>query len=125
MTTKLISLGITAFSSAALILGAPTALAKNHNDDNGNSNAGNKVTICHATGSATNPYVMITPNVNGIISGHGAHQDQRDIIPPFDYNSHGTTMHFAGQNWDLNGQAILANGCKITGGQGGGEGGTP
>jgi hypothetical protein len=37
-----------------------------------------KVTICHATGSAKNPYVMITISVNGL-SGHGKHA--RDIIP--------------------------------------------
>ncbi|HEX4733333.1 MAG TPA: hypothetical protein VH247_02880 [Thermoleophilaceae bacterium] len=39
-----------------------------------------KITICHATGSATNPYVEITISVNGL-NGHGDHQDDRDIIP--------------------------------------------
>lgn len=90
---------------------------------NGNSNAGNKVTICHATGSATNPYVVITPNANGVINGHSGsgHQGGRDIIPPFSYNDHGTTKQYPGQNWDATGQAIYNNGCKVpAGGRGGG-----
>lgn len=37
-----------------------------------------KITICHATGSETNPYVQITVNVNGL-NGHGGHAG--DIIP--------------------------------------------
>ena len=37
-----------------------------------------KVTICHATGSATNPYVTITIDANGL-HGHGDHEG--DIIP--------------------------------------------
>lgn len=37
-----------------------------------------KVTICHATGSAKNPYVEITIDVNGL-SGHDTHAN--DIIP--------------------------------------------
>jgi hypothetical protein len=37
-----------------------------------------KITICHATGSAKNPYVMITISVNGL-NGHDKHP--RDIIP--------------------------------------------
>jgi hypothetical protein len=36
------------------------------------------ITICHATGSAKNPYVMITVSVNGL-NGHGKHSG--DIIP--------------------------------------------
>ncbi len=37
-----------------------------------------KITICHATHSASNPYVEITVSVNGL-NGHGEHPD--DIIP--------------------------------------------
>lgn len=37
-----------------------------------------KITICHATGSATNPYVKITVSVNGL-NGHDKHP--KDIIP--------------------------------------------
>jgi hypothetical protein len=101
--------------AAVLAIGPTVAIAKT---DNGNSNAGNKITICHATGSQTNPFVRITPNANGVVNGHIGHQDARDIIPPFSYNDHGTTKQFAGQNWDANGQAIFNNGCKVTEGGG-------
>jgi hypothetical protein len=37
-----------------------------------------KITICHATGSKKNPFVMITISVNGL-NGHDKHP--RDIIP--------------------------------------------
>ena len=37
-----------------------------------------KITICHATSSQTNPYNEITVSVNGL-NGHGGHAD--DIIP--------------------------------------------
>ena len=40
--------------------------------------SGDKITICHATGSKTNPYVEITVSVNGL-NGHDKHQG--DIIP--------------------------------------------
>ncbi len=39
-----------------------------------------KVTICHATGSATKPYVQITVNANAV-PAHETHQDREDIIP--------------------------------------------
>jgi len=37
-----------------------------------------KITICHATGSETNPYVEITVSINGL-NGHDKHEG--DIIP--------------------------------------------
>jgi hypothetical protein len=49
--------------------GCPDALAV---VDNG------KITICHVTGSETNPYNEITISVNGL-NGHGAHDG--DLIP--------------------------------------------
>lgn len=64
-----------------------------------------KVTLCHATGSSTNPYVMITVDYHALKNGHTA--EKGDIIPP-------TTIHgvtYSG-NWDANGQAIFNNGCK-------------
>jgi hypothetical protein len=37
-----------------------------------------RITICHATGSETNPYNEIIVSVNGL-NGHGTHED--DLIP--------------------------------------------
>lgn len=41
---------------------------------------GEKVTICHATGSATNPYVIITIDESAL-PAHRDHQQGEDIIP--------------------------------------------
>jgi uncharacterized repeat protein (TIGR01451 family) len=92
--------------------------------DNGNSN--DKQTICHATASDTNPYVINTPDKNGDVDGHAGHTGPiwnptlkadhdwwGDIIPPFDYNDHGTAAHFGGLNWTATGQAWFANGCRV------------
>ena len=78
-------------------------------------------TICHATGSPTNPYVMISPSVAGIVNGHLKHQDHRDVVPPFTFR--GQTYS---QNWTAAGQAFLTGGCagSYTPGQGTGTGGT-
>lgn len=114
-----IKLGI--ISSLAVVgLAAAPALAVPETD-NGSENPHNKVTICHATGSQSNPYVVNTPNANGDVSGHAgnSHQDGRDIIPPFEYNDGGETKMFPGQNWDAEHQAIYNNDCQA-GGQGGG-----
>jgi hypothetical protein len=50
-------------------------------ESNGNGPA-EKITICHATHSETNPYVVITISSNGL-HGHGrpGHQDDEDVIP--------------------------------------------
>ena len=40
-----------------------------------------KVTICHATGSETNPYVEITVAKPAAENGHARHHDGADIIP--------------------------------------------
>jgi len=77
-----------------------------------------KVTICHATGSTTNPFVSITVDVASILNGHG-HSGHDDIIPAFSYTDHhGVTHSYPGQNLgtDYNGSsgsAVLANGCVI------------
>ena len=65
------------------------------------------VTICHATGSRTNPYVIISPSVAGIVNGHLKHQDQRDVVPPFTFR--GQTYS---QDWNAAGQAFLTAGCS-------------
>ena len=72
------------------------------------SSAHEHVTICHATGSSSNPYVRISPSASGVFHGHLGHQDGRDIIPPFTYD--GQTYS---QNWDTAGQgpATTAAAC--------------
>jgi uncharacterized repeat protein (TIGR01451 family) len=73
-----------------------------------------KVTVCHATGSAGNPYVQLSDPVKQIFSenGHANHPD--DIIPPFDYiDDNGDQQHYPGKNWDATGQAIWNNGCEV------------
>lgn len=66
-----------------------------------------KITICHATGSESNPFVVITIALQGL-NGHGGdhHQHSEDIIPPND----GKVIP-EGQNWTAKGQATFDNGC--------------
>jgi len=68
--------------------------------------------VCHATGSESNPYVLIMTSAAGAFNGHlgDDHQNGEDIIPPFEFA--GETHS---QNWDEAGQAIFED-C--------GEGGT-
>lgn len=55
-----------------------------------------KVTYCHATSSATNPYERITTSVNAFLkSGHIDHDG--DIFPAFTYVKNGTTHDIAAQ----------------------------
>ena len=108
-----------------VLLGATSALAQ------GNSINQGRHTICHATGSETNPFVVITPAKAGVFNGHLAtssggqagadHQLAEDIIPPFQYdaNRDGTAETYS-QNWDAEGQAIFDAGCELAGGGGGG-----
>ena len=72
-----------------------------------NATADPKVTLCHATGSETNPYVQITVAAAAAYNGHlGAdHQGGEDIIPEFT---------FRGETYGPQGdQSILANGCVV------------
>jgi hypothetical protein len=64
------------------------------------------VTICHATGSSTHPYVMISPSASGVLHGHLGHQDHRDIVPAFTVN--GQTYS---QNATTAGMAVFTAGC--------------
>lgn len=105
--------------------GSGNANAGNANAGNGNAGNGNsgiahaKVILCHATSSATNPFVRISVNIHAAgyrnpnapdrETGHDGHE--RDIIPPYHFGS----IHYAGQNWDAAGQAIWNNGCQQPG----------
>jgi hypothetical protein len=73
-----------------------------------------KVKICHATSSEKNPYTQnevdassINNEKNKYLNGHGDHE--RDIIPPFTYES----SSFEGRNWDDAGKKIWENACNI------------
>jgi hypothetical protein len=88
-------------------LGASASVASATQGDPGHT-----VTICHATASATNPYVVITVDVASIgdDSGHGrSGVNEGDIIPPFDIAGH----VYAGNNWDAAHQAIFASDCGV------------
>lgn len=80
-----------------------------------------KVDICHATGSSSNPFVSNSVDDdsiwhNGVAKGHAAHQNNEDIIPPFSVSG----PDFPGLNWTAENQIIHANGCVV--GQPGPEG---
>src|SRR4051812_27879700 len=49
--------------------------------EHGKAGGHGKVTICHATGSETNPYVLITVSVHAL-PAHTRHQDGEDIVNP-------------------------------------------
>ncbi|HEX8488984.1 MAG TPA: hypothetical protein VF642_10615 [Propionibacteriaceae bacterium] len=65
------------FGLAALLMAASAGAAVGGTSASGGS--GN-VTICHATGSASHPYVLITVSKSAL-AAHRDHQDRRDIIP--------------------------------------------
>jgi hypothetical protein len=89
--------------------GTPGNSGGGSTSDDGSTPGGDKlkVTICHATGSQTNPFVVISPAAEGVVEGHYAHQDQRDIIPPFTFDE----KNYPGQNWDSEGKAVYDHGC--------------
>ena len=66
-----------------------------------------QVTICHATSSATNPFVVIHPASPAVLYAHLNHHDGADIVPPFSYKG----VDYPGQNWTAEGKAISENGC--------------
>src|SRR5512141_2765460 len=55
-------------------------VSQNGNETDDQDTGANKITICHKTGSAQNPYVVITVSTNAAKNGHAKHEG--DIIPP-------------------------------------------
>lgn len=76
-----------------------------------------KITICHATGSTTNPFVKITIARSAVVTAHIQHQHREDIIPAFRYyHDQGEGGPSDGQYVDVlaqGDQATLANGCEV------------
>lgn len=73
-----------------------------------------QITLCHSTGSDSNPYNIVTIDDNAItggascdLNGHGL--DASDIIPAFTETNNGCGFTARGD------QAILKNGCEIPG----------
>ena len=100
----------------AVWLGVLASTAKASPQD---PNFGHKVSLCHATGSASNPFVAITVDVaaSGLNGGHTNHSG--DIIPAFTYvDNQGATHSYAGKNLGTmyngaTGSSVLANGCAV------------
>lgn len=68
-----------------------------------------KIELCHATSSQSNPYVSIEVSINSVdLNGHDSHG--ADIIPPFSRPG----PDYPGKNWNQAGQAIWHNEC-VTG----------
>ncbi len=89
---------------------AVVSLASNGGDSH------EKVTLCHATGSQSNPYVSVDVNISSAgdavdAKGHNAHDG--DIIPPYGYSGQDGSMSYPGKNWTAEGQDIWNDGCKV------------
>lgn len=94
--------GILLFSQFAMVP-VSVGATDNHND----------VTICHATGSNSNPFEEITVD-DDAVNGNGdsdhnrdGHQNGEDIIPPGSWDADG-------RNWTATNQAIWNNDCETT-----------
>lgn len=98
---KLLAAG--AVAGLVFMIGAPSAMASpppNH-----------KVTYCHATGSATNPFVVITTDEIAVVMGHQNHQNEEDVIPPFAWALPNQSGFFPGLNWGPGSEEFIASGC--------------
>jgi hypothetical protein len=74
------------------------------------------VVICHAIGGPKgSDFNQIAPSASGVLTGHGAHEGDRDIIPPYVYESKKgdrDSSLAAGNNWSAATAAIYTNGCR-------------
>jgi uncharacterized repeat protein (TIGR01451 family) len=69
-----------------------------------------KISICHATASESNPYTNPEVNISSFFSG-GHDTDEEDIIPPFHYTQGDGIQEFDGMNWDGANIALWESGC--------------
>lgn len=115
ITLAALSAGV-ALAFIALWLGALSATAQASPND---PNFGHKVSLCHSTGSSSNPFVAITVDVaaSGLQGGHANHAG--DIIPSFTYiDNQGTSHSYPGKNLGAmyngySGSSVLASGCTV------------
>ncbi|MEK6976228.1 MAG: hypothetical protein AABY18_07790 [Candidatus Thermoplasmatota archaeon] len=91
--------------------GSSSEVAASTNDEDAECDE-DELLICHATGSESNPYVIVPASAAGVYNGHLGldHQEGEDIIPPFTYQDQPYS-----QNWDAQGQAIFDAACGIEG----------
>jgi hypothetical protein len=77
------------------------------------TNQNGKITLCHATGSATNPFVEITVSVEGATHGHAKHPG--DIIPaPADGCPMSTpNTSYTPTSWNIAGQTFLSGASTV------------
>jgi hypothetical protein len=108
--TSLITAGVVTASLLLTMLSGDLVFASSTN-----SNRHTPVTICHATGSNSNPYVKETVD-DDAVDGNGNgnadhnrndHQHGEDIIPP-------GTWDADGRNWNTQGQATWNNNCTVS-----------
>jgi ABC-type sugar transport system substrate-binding protein len=76
-----------------------------------------KVTFCHATSSATNPFVKITTSAGAVVHAHIRHHEGNDRYPAFTYRGKAYG--------DAANQAFIDAGCGAPEGGGDGGGGGP
>ena len=88
-------------SVGALALGAASI-----NNVQAAPDKGDKITICHATASHTNPWVIETVDEESLDVGHGhSGVNANDIIPP--------EPDVTANNWTVANQDIFEDGCKV------------
>jgi LPXTG-motif cell wall-anchored protein len=115
---------VTALLPVFAVLGAASPVGAGNGVATGDDTP--KITLCHATNSDTNPYVVITVDSSSVITqGHDGHtgpiwnatlKDQKidwgDVIPSFTYvDKNDATRTYPGMNTDA--LVLIANECQF------------
>jgi hypothetical protein len=80
----------------------------------GTTSSKDHVTICHATGSSTNPFVVISPSASGVVNGHIGHQDVEDVIPQFQFQGQTFSQNVASGQVTLSSSAACPAAASAT-----------